>query len=679
MPKPPPGDGATPLTPNLLITSPSVGTTFNGGSHPDTIVVSGTAFLTCDDPGGQCDVGDIYRVVVQLGDSTPQQATLNLDAVPAQGTEQSGSWSFMGTPQPGALNELSIKATLTAVLGMRPHQQVATVGASVTVLIQLPLAPPPDGSLLAACAKLYSTAPLGPSPSEPFLHVGEYDASKNAFTWAEGPPFYQRIEVIPPDPNDPGSPLEPIRITRHYARVVALVPRVSVNLINNASTHVAFTANERTAVAPAGSATASVEGPFANNVLFSFGVGVNQLGFFELRLVPTLLQAGCIVIPAIPVAVIYQPPTGVGTLKTSDTTGVALTHFSSDIFSDATPGTVSDASVALNALGDFLSTVGDFTGQNVISTVANTLHMIANNLEGHPKSWDFRVQTDNRMEVTATIGQSWSSVPQLGPGDGDVILYLQDVTFLVYKDNDHTLITPLRFTGTGAQDVTVARLRPGAANPPALSAATRASLLAFDPVATGNPGAIMPGNRYSFVERFSEDNAGLVRTLELAYTEQFTMEEIHSLPLADGTPSSAGMASRYARQGYTTAASVEATGPFDFEVYYDRLFGTFAYLNKLSGPQPALQTDVAPGATSSGNISVAVAKSLDGRIFYNWWQLGQGGHGWKELEGNGRTDAAPAAALVGNYLFVLIKGLDGNLYLNQGELGNPFVGWQVMS
>src|SRR5437660_2331866 len=100
MPKPPPGDGATPLTPHLLTTRPDAGTTFNGGSRPDMIVVTGTTFLTCDDPGGQCDVGDIYRITVQLGDSTPQQATLNLDAVPAQGTEQSGSWSFMGTPKP---------------------------------------------------------------------------------------------------------------------------------------------------------------------------------------------------------------------------------------------------------------------------------------------------------------------------------------------------------------------------------------------------------------------------------------------------------------------------------------------------------------------------------------------------------------------------------------------------
>jgi hypothetical protein len=92
-----------------------------------------------------------------------------------------------------------------------------------------------------------------------------------------------------------------------------------------------------------------------------------------------------------------------------------------------------------------------------------------------------------------------------------------------------------------------------------------------------------------------------------------------------------------------------------------------------------VRTSVAPGASSSGSTSVAVATGTDGRIYYNWWLLGQGGAGWRELDGDGRTDAAPAAALVGpgnDYLFVAVKGLDGNVYLNQGQLGHPFVGWQ---
>ncbi|WP_157642798.1 hypothetical protein [Burkholderia ubonensis] len=88
-------------------------------------------------------------------------------------------------------------------------------------------------------------------------------------------------------------------------------------------------------------------------------------------------------------------------------------------------------------------------------------------------------------------------------------------------------------------------------------------------------------------------------------------------------------------------------------------------------------TDVAPGAASAGNVSVAIAAEPNGHIVYNWWTLGQAGH-WYELADNMRTDASPAAALIGNYLFVVIKGPNNTLYLNQGELGHPFVGWQSM-
>ena len=153
MPKPPPPDGPTPLTPHVVITSPSDGTPFNGGSHPDTIVVTGTVFLTCDDPGGDCAAGNISRVTVQLGGSTPQQATLNLDSIPAGGTEESGSWSFTGAPPPGALGDLSITATLTALTGVKPHQHVETAEASITVFFQ---PHPPPNSALVSVAGYYT-------------------------------------------------------------------------------------------------------------------------------------------------------------------------------------------------------------------------------------------------------------------------------------------------------------------------------------------------------------------------------------------------------------------------------------------------------------------------------------------------------------------------------------------
>ncbi len=97
---------------------------------------------------------------------------------------------------------------------------------------------------------------------------------------------------------------------------------------------------------------------------------------------------------------------------------------------------------------------------------------------------------------------------------------------------------------------------------------------------------------------------------------------------------------------------------------------------KFTGWQPMnFQSSVAVGATSAGTTSVAVARDSRGRVFYNWWNLGEGGKGWTSLGDGMLTDVTPAAALVGDYVFVFATGRDGQIHLNQGTLGKPFVGW----
>ena len=94
------------------------------------------------------------------------------------------------------------------------------------------------------------------------------------------------------------------------------------------------------------------------------------------------------------------------------------------------------------------------------------------------------------------------------------------------------------------------------------------------------------------------------------------------------------------------------------------------------------QSNLSPGAASSGNNSAIIGVSPDGSIFYTWWKLGEAGKAFVELDGGGRTDTAPAASLVGknhDYLFTFAKGLDGNLCVNQGKLGAQMVGWQLVN
>ncbi len=430
----------------------------------------------------------------------------------------------------------------------------------------------------SVCQGLQDTAPLHKVPPTQGLNLGTYDVGNNTFTWTEGPPFYTEVCISDGGPDDPTG--QPIRVIEHHARVNGLITRVEINLVNS-SLDVSLTVNNQTTVAPSGSQAAIINGSFNNQIGFSIGSGANGIGGSLYLDQQIILQAGCIEIPVLPVAIVYQPPSGIGTLETDETTGVGLSDLTSDVFPAATAAALSDVANGLHAFGDFLTSAGDVIDVSQLNAIGNWINSLANTLatdNSGPQGWDVQVHTENRLEVTAALGQSWSSAPQYGVGDGDLILYLRNVRFLVYKDNNHTFITPLGFDGPDPLDVIAARLKPGASDPPDLSDAERALLLSIDPVASGNAGQVMPGSRFTFVQHFSEANPGVTRTLEWGYTiDQSSMEETYGLPLDDGTNMTAGFTTRYERQGKTVQASVQAVGPFSFDVYYDNMFGTFAY------------------------------------------------------------------------------------------------------
>ena len=96
------------------------------------------------------------------------------------------------------------------------------------------------------------------------------------------------------------------------------------------------------------------------------------------------------------------------------------------------------------------------------------------------------------------------------------------------------------------------------------------------------------------------------------------------------------------------------------------------------GPHFNFSSDVAPAVAGVGNNVYFFAKGLDGRLFYNRAELGQGGLGWAEMEGNGEFSSAPSRGS-GNPCFVAARGLDGNLYLNQADLGQHFGQWFLLS
>jgi hypothetical protein len=99
--------------------------------------------------------------------------------------------------------------------------------------------------------------------------------------------------------------------------------------------------------------------------------------------------------------------------------------------------------------------------------------------------------------------------------------------------------------------------------------------------------------------------------------------------------------------------------------------------NLVGWGSASFNSNLPPTMAAANNRTVILAVDPNGAIFYDWWDLGGGPHGWVSLGDNVRTKVAPAVALVdhGNYMFVYAQGLDGELYINQANVDGAIIGW----
>jgi hypothetical protein len=92
-----------------------------------------------------------------------------------------------------------------------------------------------------------------------------------------------------------------------------------------------------------------------------------------------------------------------------------------------------------------------------------------------------------------------------------------------------------------------------------------------------------------------------------------------------------------------------------------------------------ISSNLPPAATSCGARTLVVVVTPTGQIMYDWWDLGGGGHGFREIPGSFRTPSTVGVALVGNgkYAFVMARDSTSKLWLNQGDpTTGSWVGWR---
>jgi hypothetical protein len=454
----------------------------------------------------------------------------------------------------------------------------------------------PYDDILAVCQKLSMMQPVSVQPLQmQRLQFGTYDASINDFTW--GPDVRSKDRtVVEWEVGSDGKPHKTTyTVTDYSIDSLGVVVQLVVNLVHNAS-GTTFTAGGQNAFAPPNQGIISVQAPFSGDFDFTRGsTNNNGLGFTVhadrsrfSNFSGSLQQPGCIVIPALPIAVVYQPPTnsGKGSFNTSQSTGVSVTN----VLSSATGGTggldpttslygITAAVLVLQEIAAAAALAGGPYG-TAISAVASVLSAFLQALTSAGESPEVFMEVLGSSTMTLTFAQenTFYSSPELGPGSGDVIVYLQDATFAVYGINGNYTLVPFGFRGLTPIAVPAASLRLGAQQPADLPESLKASLLALDPVASGDPNGVTDTSRYSFVEELT-----LPYQLEQDFCWSFTTAVSTAGPKLISETNSDGQVvrvvlgpSRGTSQASTIKTCLNVTGPAHFEIWYDSLFDTFA-------------------------------------------------------------------------------------------------------
>jgi hypothetical protein len=481
------------------------------------------------------------------------------------------------------------------------------------------------GRVQAACQKLSSTPPIvvHDVPQAP-VTIGTFDGQSGIFTYDPSVLIRSHKETQEIQEGQKPKTIVITVIDDHHIITTSEVVTLAVNLVNNPAP-VAFVFGTKTVVALPNASSVSMMGVFSGDQNFSLSSGVVSTENIPLNLLiehsgaaarDLSLTTGCVVIPALPLAIAYQPPvvSGKGAFKISESQGVAVHGISVTSMTGGNEGTIDAPGItahALHGLSDTLQAAGSAIGEHpggehtggelgvsgsIIAFIADLLDALAPP-GGGVEAPKMEVDNEHTVRIVSSVSNTFFSQPSLGMGAGDGIVYLHNATFAVINQDGHVTLSPLGYDGTTPTLVPAASLMPNAAQPASLDPDSRSGLLALDPVASGNPSGVTDPSRYSdvgeFVQPFSiEQGFSISYTVETSATKTYTTRSTSNDAILriDLGPSQS--------QGRTVTAAMDATGPFHFEVYYDGLFGTFAYVD-LSHQAPSNAANALSGSLAS--------------------------------------------------------------------------------
>jgi hypothetical protein len=336
---------------------------------------------------------------------------------------------------------------------------------------------------------------------------------------------------------------------------------------------------------------------------------------------PPAAAFGAFTIPVLPVTVVYAPPAdslglSTATYTTAETIGTSVDVGISNETSSTVPvqatgfvGEVQGFTAGLKAEAAVLSAAGAPGIGSAFTVFAGQLGQVTSTHQDTISDGTDTTFTVSQS-ATATTGTSTAGG---GPGDGDVLHFYKDLRMVwAYVDGDLRLC-PLDQTDVF---VTVRGLRdnPGDTK---LTPADAAALLALDPFVPSPTAATLPADRFTLVGRM-EYGHGASHVMKLGFTRDTKQQVTHKQVSTDTTTWDAGPILKGLGVGGTTSTSftlTNATGSdvsemvtatanlasgandyFVLNVWYDALFGTYAFQPLLPTAEPRIAgTDAKPG------------------------------------------------------------------------------------
>jgi hypothetical protein len=328
---------------------------------------------------------------------------------------------------------------------------------------------------------------------------------------------------------------------------------------------------------------------------------------------PRIVGAGAFIVPVLPVALVYDPPSGNGvtssqtyTLEHSVGTSVRMEFAQEN--STTVPGspsqfsTVGALSSKATGLGEVFDSAAGVSGNDTAGKIAAGLKAIGKLLGSATANNTIdEIRTEvSESQLKLTLKTVDTPNSKLGPGKGDVVAVLINARLVWLVADGELTLTLLGYDKPQRWDVETLRTNPEVFK---VDAATAQELLKLDPFVAGGPNAALPGPRFTIagvggdlgIIGLSNDTHTFELSSQISQTDLSTTAGFQSRTedFRAGWLSFLGVGvdvtkqvtskmsysnSRSVEVGTTTTAAVtlDVVGFAEFDVRYDVIFGTFA-------------------------------------------------------------------------------------------------------